>query len=854
MSDTRGSHPQATAAGLLSAYTAPAGYDELRAPDGTWRDPWRDLMGRLEHLAPEEGRKYFERMRWRLRENGINHSIAGSPEDRDPHWELDPIPWLLAREDWQQLSAGVVQRAQLLNQLLADLYGPQHVLREGLIPSDLVFRHAGFLLPCHGIAAPFGIFLHLYAGEVVRGPDGRWLVLADRTQGPTGAGFAVENRIALSRTLAEPFQHMHVERLAPFFVTLREMLQSLAPNSRERPRVVLLSPGPVSRGYFEDAYLARYLGYTLVEGGDLTVRGTRVHLKTLAGLLPVDVILRRVYDEDCDPLDLKGASTLGVPGLVQAVRVGQVLVANALGSGFVEAPALMALLPQLCRRLLGEELRLPSVPTWWCALPDDWAYVQAHFDDLIVRPALAPRARKPIATSQLTRLQRCELLETIARHRAEFAAQAPITPSTAPVWSQDGLQARHVGLRAFAVARIGGGYEVLPGGLAHSAAAPSGINEFFRTSRQHKDVSVLSDTPVAPVSLLHLQPLAIDLQRSGNELTSRVADQLLWLGRHLERAEGLVRQLRSCVARLTSELEPAHLTELAWLMWALGQQPHGPDGGDTEPAATLDRLRDQVASLLFDSSRSDGCRETLRQLYRSASLVRDRLSVDTWQIISRLDLDLLFPQSKTQPRLGDLLLLLNEMLSLLSALSGLCMESMTRGPGWRFLDMGRRLERAMGTLRLLRTTLFSQGTELTLLLEAILEISDSSMTYRYRYMTSLQLAPVLDLLLVDETNPRSVGFQLRALADHARQLPVVRLLPAETVETRLVRDTQGLLRLVDVDALAQLDSQGARSQLDRFLGQLTTQLRELSSSVTHTYLTHTFSVRPLGVLSPSRKA
>ncbi len=393
MSDTRGSHPQAAAAGLLSAYTAPAAYDELRAPDGTWRDPWREFAGRLESLNPAEGRKYFERMRWRLRENGINHSIAGSPEDRDPHWELDPIPWLMARQDWQQLSAGLVQRAQLLNQLLADLYGPQEVLREGLIPSDLVFRHAGFLLPCHGIAAPCGIYLHLYAGEVVRGPDGQWLVLADRTQGPTGAGFAVENRIALSRTLAEPFQHMHVERLAPFFVTLREMLQSLAPNSRERPRVALLSPGPVSRGYFEDAYLARYLGYTLVEGGDLTVRGTRVHLKTLGGLLPVDVILRRVYDEDCDPLDLKGASTLGVPGLVQAVRVGQVLVANALGSGFVEAPALMALLPQLCRRLLGEELRLPSVPTWWCALPDDWAYVQAHFDDLIVRPALAPRAQ-----------------------------------------------------------------------------------------------------------------------------------------------------------------------------------------------------------------------------------------------------------------------------------------------------------------------------------------------------------------------------------------------------------------------------------------------------------------------------
>ena len=539
--------------------------------------------------------------------------------------------------------------------------------------------------------------------------------------------------------------------------------------------MVLLSPGPVSRGYFEDAYLAHYLGYTLVEGGDLTVRGTCVYLKTLGGLLPVDVILRRVYDEDCDPLDLKGSSSLGVPGLVQAVRSGQVVVANALGSGFVEAPALMALWPELCRELLGEELRLPSVPTWWCARAEDWDYVRTHFDDLILRPALAPRARQPIATAELTPLQRQDLLETVARHREEFVAQAPVAPSTAPVWCQGGLQAWHVGLRAFAVAAPDGAYEVLPGGLAHAAVHASALNEFFRPGRRHKDVWVLSDQPVAPVSLLHLQPSAVELRRSGNDLPSRVADNLFWLGRHIERAEGLVRQLRSCVARMTAELEPVNPAELAWLMRALGDDIHLPDLRDDGPALILDGLRAEVMSFLFQPSRSGGCHETLRQLYRTASLVRDRLSVDTWRLVSRLDLDVLFPLPKDQPRLGNVLLLLNEMLSLLSALSGLGMESMTRGPGWRFMDMGRRLERALSTLRLLRTTLVGRATALATLLEAILEIADSSMTYRYRYMTSLQLAPVLDLLLIDETNPRSVGFQLRALADHARQLPAKRL-------------------------------------------------------------------------------
>jgi uncharacterized circularly permuted ATP-grasp superfamily protein/uncharacterized alpha-E superfamily protein len=838
---------------LLSGYVPPGVCDEMCAADGTLRAPWQGFVQGLAQWGAQGWGTHFDRMRRLLRENGVNHSIAGSPQDRDAHGELDPIPWLLAKREWRELAAGLEQRARLLNRFLADLYGPQEMLRTGVVPPGLVFRHAGFLLPCHGITPPQGIFLHLYAGELVRGPEGRWLVLADRTQGPSGAGFAIENRVVLSRTLPDHFHRLHVERLAPFFLTLRETLSSLAPHDRDNPRVVLLSPGPSGAGYFEDAYLARYLGYTLAEGGDLTVRGPRVYLKTLGGLLPVDVILRRVSDEDCDPLDLKSTSLQGVPGLVQVVRNGQVLMANSLGSGFLEAPVLLALLPALCRELLGEDLRLPSLPTWWCARPDDWDYVQRHFDDLIIRPALAPRSRRPVLTAELTQLQRRELLETIARHRDEFVAQARVAPSTAPVWHKGGLHAWYAGLRAFAVAKPNGDYEILPGGLAQSAARVSGLAEFFSAGRTHKDVWILSDGPVAPVSLLQLRPSAIELRRSANDLPSRVADNLYWFGRQIERAEGLVRQLRSCISRMTSEPEPTNLRELAWLMRALGDDVQVPDVEEAEAGEILESLRTEVLSFLFQPSRSGGCWEALRSLYRTASLVRDRLSVDTWRIISRLDLDLLFPTSKDQARLGDVLLLLNEMLSLLSALSGLGMESMTRGPGWRFMDMGRRMERALNTLELLRTTLVRRPRELTPLLEPLLEIADSSMTYRYRYMMSLQLPPVLDLLLMDETNPRSVGFQLRALAEHAGELPAKLPGAAENAETRLVLDLQGRLRLADVEALAMLDAQGVRSDLDAFLGQLISQLCQLSDSVTRTYLTHTVPSRPLGEL-PSASA
>ncbi len=831
---------------LLSGYLPPGVRDEMCAADGGLHPPWHEFVHGLQELGVQGWSRHFERMRRLLRENGVNHSIAGSPQDRDGHGELDSIPWLLAKREWLELAAGLQQRARLLNCLLTDLYGRQEILRQGLLPPGLVFQHPGYLLPCHGIVPPQGIFLHLYAGELARGSDGGWMVLADRTQGPSGAGFAIENRVVLSRTLPDHFHGLHVERLAPFFLALRETLSSLAPHDRDNPRVVLLSPGPAGAGYFEDAYLARYLGYTLAEGGDLTVRGRRVYLKTLGGLLPVDAILRRVSDEDCDPLELKGTSLHGVPGLVQVVREGQVLMANALGSGFLEAPALLALLPELCRTLLGEELRLPSVPTWWCARADDLDHVQRHFDDLIIRPALAPRSRRPVVTAELTEPQRRELLQSVARHPAEFVAQARVVPATAPVWHKGALHAWFAGLRAFAVAKPDGAYEILPGGLGQAAARVSGLTEFFHASRTHKDVWILSDGPVAPVSLLTLRPSAVEVRRSANDLPSRVADNLYWFGRQVERAEGLVRQLRSCISRMTSEPEPTNLRELAWLMRALGDDVCLPDLKPDEPGEMLDGLRTEVLSFLFQPSRSGGCWEALRAVYRTASLVRDRLSVDTWRIITRLDLDLLFPTGKDHARLGDLLLLLNEVLSLLSALSGLGMESMTRGPGWRFMDMGRRIERALNTAHLLRTTLVRRTSELTPLLEPLLEIADSSMTYRYRYMMSLQLPPVLDLLLMDETNPRAVAFQLRALAEHAGELPTKLPGATENAETGLVWDMQGRLRLADVEALAMLDAQGARSHLDAFLDQLMTQLYQLSDSVTRTYLTHTVPSRPLG--------
>jgi uncharacterized circularly permuted ATP-grasp superfamily protein/uncharacterized alpha-E superfamily protein len=848
---------------LFANYSPLAGsYDELLDDHGQIRESWRQFAAGLETMGPQGLGQRYEQSRRLLRENGIIQGLAGiAPGSGGRHWELDPLPLLLAKNEWDVLTAGVVQRVRLLNLILADLYGPQNLIREGLVPPELVFGQRGFLLPCHGVAARRNVFLHLYASHLVRGADGRWSAYSDYTQGPPGAGLALENRIVTSRILPTDFHNLHVERLAGFFITLRDTLQSLTVQRSDNPRVVLLTPGPRSPSYFEDAYLARYLGYTLVEGGDLTVRGTNVCLKTLGGLLPVDVILRRMHDEEADPLELRADSMYGVAGLVQAARSGQVVVANALGSGLLESPALMAFLPAICRHQLGEDLKLPSVPTWWCGCDEGWSYVQAHFDDLVIRPAIPSRSFGPVDIALLDRGQREHLLETVRQHRRAFAAQGRVDRSTAPVFVDGRIEAWPIGLRVFAAAGRDGAFQVMPGGIARVMPPSHGPASVTRAAEtvwpdapsggfRGKDVWVLSDRPVATITLLRPQAAAVELRRSSNDLPSRVADNLYWLGRHIERADGLVRHLRTLVTRMTSELEPANLPEMKVLVQMLADDARPLATLPANPADLIAALEGEILAAFVHESHSGTLDETLRSLYRTASLVRDRISTDTWRIVNQLDLDLLSPRSPGIVQLGDTLSVLNQVFNLLSALSGLMTESMTRGPGWRFVDMGRRLERGLTVLRLLRKTLVRDAAESASLLESVLEIADSAMTYRYRYMTSLQLAPLLDLLLTDETNPRSLGFQLAALADHVRQLPGKETNPMRNRETRIMIATQAELRLVDVETLARPREEGVRWTLDSFLADMTLQLWQLSDSITQTYFTHTGPSRQLGEISP----
>jgi uncharacterized circularly permuted ATP-grasp superfamily protein/uncharacterized alpha-E superfamily protein len=825
----------------LDRYPRPgAGHDELFDAGGGARPYWQGFLNGLHELGlPELDRRWREARRF-LRREGVTYNVYGDERGQDRPWQLDPVPLVISAQESAALRNGLVQRARLLEAILADVYGPQRLLAERLLPPELVFANPAFLRPCHGIAWPGQRRLHLIAFDLGRRDDGSVCVLADRTQAPSGAGYCLENRLATARLLPELFHACNVQRLASFFRSSRDGLYALAPNG-DSPSAVLLTPGPFNETYFEHAFLARYLGLPLVEGSDLTVRDDRVFLKQLDGLQPVDVIWRRLDDDYCDPLELRGDSFLGTPGLVQAARAGNIAIANTLGSGLVESPAQMAFLPQLCRRLLDAELIHPSVPTYWCGNEDGLAHVLAHLPRLVVKGAFRSVRHATLFGDQLTRADQERLAERIRARPWEYIGQEIVPLSTAPALGPTGLEPRRIVVRTY-LAATPGGFTLMPGGLTRVSPSSDSRIVLMQHGAGSKDTWVLSDGPITAFSLLGPTGQPAALSRGGSDLPSRVADDLLWLGRYAERADGLIRLMRGILVRMTEHSGLAEVPELPRLLCALtrlsGTYPGfgGPDG-----AGRLAAPEAELRALVFDGERQGSLAFNVRAILRSAGSVRDRLSADMWRALSQLGHATRPPPAPAT--LSDLLDRLDQAVLTLAGFAGLAAESMTRAHGWRFLDIGRRLERLQHTLGLLRATLVeAPAGEAPLLeapmLEALLEIADSAMTYRRRYLASPQAAPVLDLLFADEANPRSVHAQLLGLCATVDALPRPRGAAGPSPVQRLARALLGTAQLAQIEPLAAVDSAGRRQALDDFLARLQREVPLLSDSITHCYLSH----------------
>ncbi len=826
---------------LLSRYAPlPNHYDEMIGELGLPRQHWSGVVDFLDRLNSQGVANRWEEGRRVIEQNGVTYNVYGDARSIDRLWPLDPIPLVIAPEEWSRIEAGILQRATLLNAILADLYGKQRLLYDRLLPAELVLAHPSFLRPCHNIAAPGGVFLHSYAADVARSPDGQWWVLADRTQAPSGMGYTLENRMVSTRTMPDLLRSSHVRPLVDFTQRLLTTLVDIAQGHKDNPRIVLLTPGPYNETYFEHAYLARQLGISLVEGGDLMVRDRRVYLKTLGGLLPVDVIFRRQDDGFCDPLELRPDSLLGVPGLVQAVREQNVAVANMLGSGLVESPSLLAFLPGLCRHLLGEELRMPSVATWWCGQDTPRRYVEDHPNGLVVKPALQAQRQPPVFIDKLSEQARATLLERIRRRPQDFVAQEQVALATAPVWGEsgEGLLPRHYVLRVHAVASKGG-YAVMPGGLTRFSASKDTLVVSVQSGGGSKDTWVLSEGPIPSAQAMGGRAHVVDVNRGTFDLPSRVADNLFWLGRYAERLDSTVRLARSALVRVSRQSRRSgDVDVICEVLRASGQLPYQDYESD------LDLLGRELDALITDADRRGGVMFTVNRMQRIGWLLRDRISTDTWLVLNRLAQKFEEPMPPNPVRRSALLAVLDRTVLRLSAFSGNVMESMTRGHGWRFLDIGRRIERAQKMLDLLRFGLAQSDEDSeTERLEAILEVADCLITYRSRYLGSMQAELVVDLLLQDEANPRSVAYQLVQLQSQMEHLPSPDLDVRLSAERKIVEAALAEVRVIELDKLMRKDRRGRRTRLSVLLRSVERKLRELSEVLTRTFLTHTLPTR-----------
>ncbi|HEY4416868.1 MAG TPA: circularly permuted type 2 ATP-grasp protein [Verrucomicrobiae bacterium] len=830
--------PDDQTASLLAGYEKDAAaFDELLGADRTARPHYAKLAAALEEFGRTELVRRAETSVRFVHEQGITYNVYDDPRGMERPWQLDPIPLVIAQDEWRSLETGLIQRATLLNKIIADCYGQQDLIRSRWLSPALVFGQPDFLRPCHGVRVPGDMFLHFYAADLARSPDGRWWVVSDRSQIPTGAGYALANRLVTSRILPESFRENNVQRLAGFFREVQNTLAQLSPR-KENARIVLLTPGPHNETYFEQAYLARYLGYMLVEGQDLTVRDNRVFLKTLSGLEPVDVILRRVDDDFCDPLELRNDSMLGVPGLLEAVRSGQVVITNALGSGLVQSPAFMSFLPGLCQHVLGEELKLPSVATWWCGQPSARKYALEHLERLHLKPAFRTRAIPLPAEKILSPAALAELKRRIEFDPDLFVAQERVEFSTAPSWDGHGLTPRPVGLRVFLVAGSDGRYHVMPGGLTRIAPDTSGKFISMQHGSSSKDTWIVSKTPAEEITLLYGASQNVELRRTGNNLPSRLGDNFFWLGRYSERADATARLLRSALLRFSPEGSGDAWPLLAPLLQTLETQGQLPDVlHEPKLRENAEAFEAELLATIFDASHAGSLHQIIDHLQRLAMFVRDRTSNDLWRVINQLNRQITSPPPDAVLFTGDSVGVLNEILLGLAAFQGLARENMTRAQAWRFLDMGLRLERAVYLCTLLDATLHSPEADNPSVLEAVLEVADSSITYRSRYNLLPTTPAVFDLVLLDDKNPRSVLFQIEQLVKHFSKLPQERE-DATDSGKNILQSLLTRLENTDTRELASLKTALQESQLGETIRHTLRELPKISDAIAANYFAH----------------
>lgn len=839
--------PEDTAAraARLAAPARAGHYDELRdGAGGVLRAPWRAFFSTLGESGIADLDRRAATVARQIGDDGVTYNVYSEDGGPQRPWPLEVLPFVISADEWATIEAGIVQRARLLEKILADVYGPAELLRAGLLPPALVLGHSGYLRPLVG-ATPAGGFLHIVAFDVARAADGRWWVVSQRTQAPSGLGYALQNRLIVARLFPEAFREMHVQRLATSYRRLLDTLlrQGAAIGATGAPRVVLLTPGPYNETYFEHAYLARYLGVPLVEGGDLTVREDQVFLKSLYGLERVHAILRRLDDDYCDPLELRPDSTLGVPGLLQAVRAGNVVMANALGSGFLESPAINGFLPAVARHLLGSELVLPSQDSWWCGEAAARAAIAGHLEQMVAKPTYGSgggRGFESRIVANQSEAERAQMLGRIASDPDAVTLQSYVPLSQTPTWATGAIVPRAAMVRTYAIADAAGGWHALPGGLTRIAARyRQGVS--MQRGGSSADTWVQAAGPIDTFTMLPEPLRPGDLAHKRRSVSSRAAENLFWMGRYSERSELSVRLARSVLMLLAddADMAPALLGVLHHLCLRNGLVPEGVP----TPAQSLPVFERTLIAGLVGGDEAVGLAYNLGAMVRAGSQIRDRLAAEHWRLLVGAAEALGASGARRDPAgvwsSDQVMRVLTDLALRLAAITGAQTDRMTRDDGWRLLTIGRQLERladlshAMHTLFEASLALDDDGFDL------LLGLFDSRITYRALYQRRQEIPPLLDLLVQDAANPRAFACIVGVLRTEIARLPV----PQAEQLVALLPQSEGWPLLAD---LCAADDAGRYGKLLAFTARLQESAANLSNAVEKQFFSHTAAFRPLG--------
>lgn len=799
--------------------------DELIGADGRPRADWTQLLETLAGLGQGGVENRFAAAARRIDDMGFTYRVHGDTRERA--WPLSRLPLLLAESEWRDIAAGVAQRAELLDRILLDVYGEGRLIADGALPPAAVAGSPEFIRPMCGVKPVGGRWLRFYAADIGRGPDGKWWVLGDRAQAPSGAGYALENRLILSRAFPSLFREMKVRRLAGFFRDFRASLVAAA--TRPDPRICLMTAGPWSETYTEQVYLARYLGFLLVEGEDLVTSEGKLHVRTVAGLKRADVVWRRVDADWLDPLEANAASRLGVPGFFEAIRQGSVALANMPGAGLVESRAMMSFLPGLAQRLLGENLRLPNIATWWCGQEAERAVVLRDFDERAIAGAFGDTAEgldggRAAIGSEMTAAQRVRLLRAIETRGMDYVGQEVVQLSTTPAWRDGVLTPRPFTLRVFAAATPNG-WTIMPGGFCRVSDQRDARAISISSGAQCADVWVIGEAERDSAGTLLPADNNTPVVRVPGNLPSRAADNLFWMGRYLERAEATLRVVRCLCNRMTEVQgnvlhgrQPVERCERMLIAWGAASS-EDPGSG---------------AAIAFGAASSaefyGSARASATQAKRAASIVRERLSQDMWQLLMRLEARL-ESGAGGAPLEPEIVEMTERALYTLSALSGLMDENFNRATGWSFIDLGKRIERAINTCRFARQ--FADDDPTLETLDALLELIDTQISYRARYLAGPALAPVLDMALLDPFNPRSVAFQVRRIDEHFAKLPTLADDGMMEPQRRLV-----------VSLRADLEAEDARRVDGRRILLIEQRLMALANAISERYFSHASDPSP----------